>query len=511
MVNGTFLGFGLINKKEFFMKMVFILLTILSQFAFAGIQITGSVSGQSADVDTNKQLKVALPASVDNSGFSALASEYDDGSITGTRKVRKVQSLNDGHLRVGSDSQQFAESFAGAAQNTALFLAPVTTMTVVQNGGFLALNSGLSTASAAVARVQTYRSFALNAQRPLILEMGLQFAQLPQTNNVLEFGFGLATGTAAPTDGIFFRVLANGEFRGVINNNGVETQTGSVNFSTFVGSNMTKIFTIYIYDDVVVFRIDGKVAFEIDKPAAAPTLTASQSMPLLFRNYNTGVTSAAQVMRIASVSVFNGAVNTNKPWSHIMSGQGWHSSQGQTGGTMGSTALYTNSLAAGAGVAATNTTAALGSGLGGQFSVQPTLAAGTDGVISSYQVPVGTAALPAKQLCITDIKVQGAVTTLFVGGPVVYAYSLAYGHTAVSLATTETAAGTKAPRRLPLGYENYPVTAAVGTLGQGLTLNLQTPVCVQQGEFVQLVAKNLGVVTSAGVIALQVMMNGYWE
>lgn len=488
-----------------------VFLVLFSIKAFAGIQITGSVSGQSADVDSLRQLKVALPASTDNSGFAALATEYDDGSISGVRKVRKVQTLGDGHLRVGADSQQFAESFAGAAQNTAQFLSPVTTMTVVQNGGFLALNSGLSTASGAVARVQSYKAFTLNGQRPLIIEMGIQTAQLPQTNNVLEFGLGIATGTATPTDGIFFRVLANGEFRGVINNNGVETQTGSISYATEVGANASKIFAIYIYDDRVVFRIDGKLAFEIDKPISAPTITSSQSMPLLFRNYNTGVTSAAQVLRLSYVSVFNGAVANNKPWNYIMASQGWHSSQGQTGGTMGSTALYTNSLAAGAGVAATNTTAALGSGLGGQFSVQPTLAAGTDGIISSYKLPVGTAALPAKQLCITDVKVQGAVTSTLTGGPVLYAYSLAYGHTSVSLATTETAAGTKAPRRLPLGYESFAAAAAAGTIGQGITLTLQTPVCVQQGEFVQLVAKNLGTVTSAGVIALQILLNGYWE
>ena len=52
--------------------------------------------------------------------------------------------------------------------------------------------------------------------------------------------------------------------------------------------------------------------------------------------------------------------------------------QGQTGQTLGSTALYTNNLAAGAGAVMTNTTAALGSGLGGQFSALPTLAVGTD-------------------------------------------------------------------------------------------------------------------------------------
>lgn len=83
-----------------------------------------------------------------------------------------------------------------------------------------------------------------------------------------------------------------------------------------------------------------------------------------------------------------------KAWAHVMAGAGGMSYQGQTGQTLGSTALYTNSLAAGAGAVMTNTTAALGSGLGGQFSALPTLAVGTDGIVSSYQVPVGTSAAP---------------------------------------------------------------------------------------------------------------------
>jgi hypothetical protein len=179
---------------------------------------------------------------------------------------------------------------------------------------------------------------------------------------------------------------------------------------------------------------------------------------------------------------------------------------------MGSTALYTNSLAAGAGAAATNTTAALGSGLGGQFTVTPTLAVPTDGIISSFQVPVGTAALAGKTLYITGVKIQGMVTAALTGGPVYYAYSLAYGHTAVSLATSE-AATTKAARRIPLGFETYVVTAAAGTLGSqnGVVMNFDTPIVVQQGEFIQVVAKNMGTVTTVGTITILVAFNGYFE
>jgi len=181
--------------------------------------------------------------------------------------------------------------------------------------------------------------------------------------------------------------------------------------------------------------------------------------------------------------------------------------------TLGTSALYTNSLAAGAGVVMTNTTAALGTGLGGQFSALPTLTAGTDGIVCSYLVPAGTSAIPGKSLYITGIKVHGAVTTVLAGGPVLYAYSLSYGGNVLSLATVEANGVTKAPRRIALGFETFAATAAAGTVGSpgGCYMKFDSPVVVHPGEYAQIVAKNLGTVTSTGVITFLVTFDGYME
>ena len=118
-------------------------------------------------------------------------------------------------------------------------------------------------------------------------------------------------------------------------------------------------------------------------------------LPVSFRSYNSAtVTGTASIMKIGAVNVSLSDMNQTKPWAHVMAGAGGMAHQGQTGQTLGSTALYTNSLAAGAGAVMTNTTAALGSGLGGQFSALPTLAVSTDGIVSSFQVPLGTSAAP---------------------------------------------------------------------------------------------------------------------
>ncbi len=185
--------------------------------------------------------------------------------------------------------------------------------------------------------------------------------------------------------------------------------------------------------------------------------------------------------------------------------------QGQSGQTMGSAALLTNNLAAGAGAVMTNTTAALGVGMGGQFSALPTLAVGTDGIVCSYQNPLGTVAITGKQLVITGYTVKAVVTTVLAGNatPIIYIMSLAYGHTNVSLATTE-AANAKAPRRIGLGVLTFAAAAAVGVVSETISMKFDRPLPVFPGEFAALAAKNVGAVTTTGVVTFIVTPDWGW-
>lgn len=475
-----------------------------------GVPIKSGSSGNEADVNSNKQLQVNLPITENQSGFSSLTSEVDAGSVTLSRLNRALEVTQDFRLRVATDNMIFNEIFPGSAINTTLWTTPVTTMTITVTGGFLSLNAGLSTATGAVARCSSYRHFPCYKTYSTFFEMEAQFTQVPVSGNICEWGAFIATGVATPTDGVFFRISSSGELRGVMNYNGIETTSDPLDFNTLIGINVSKAFLIYVSSNNVQFWIDNILVANIEAPPGQGPSTSSMMLPMAFRNYNTSATSAAQVMKVSMINITFGDQGMTKPWSHVLAGAGAHMSQGQSGGVLGSTSLFTNSLAAGAGIAMTNTTAALGSGLGGQFSTQPTLAAGTDGIVSSYQVPLGTSLIPGKSLYITRINVSSAVTTALVGGPVLYAYSLAYGHTNVSLATTESATA-KAPRRMPLGFQSFPATSIVGTTPTMIDIDLATPIVVQPGEFIQLVAKNLGVVTSAGVITFIVGFGGYWE
>lgn len=477
----------------------------------AGIKLeSGSNTAGSPNVDAFYNLNVNLPGTDSQAGYGVMLSEVDAGTITGARLVAVPEVTDDFRLRIGADNMIFNETFVGTALNTGLWSSPVTTMTVTVASGFANLNAGLSVASGAVAQVRTHRHFPTYKTFTTYLEAEVQFTQTPQTNNVCEWGYFLAAGTATPLDGAFFRLTTSGEFRCIINNNGVETPSAALNFTTLIGVNITKKFLIYIGSTVVHFWINNVLVAEVNRSDGQGSSTATMNLPMAFRNYNSGITSLAQVMKVGNTNVSIGDQSMAKPWSQVICGGGGHSSQGQTGGIMGTTALYANSANPVAAVP-TNTTAALGSGLGGLFFETDTLAVTTDGIISSFQVPVGTAALPGKTLYVTRITLTSYIQTVIVGGPYIANWSVAYGHTAVSLATTETATS-KAPRRMPIGCQPVTAAQAVSTMvGIIIDLNLDSPIVVNQGEFIQLVKKKVGTAPTGGAVAHMISIGGYFE
>lgn len=461
--------------------------------------------------DVNGNIPIGLPLDPLQAGYVLLAGELAASSDPTGRLVQDLRTSTQGRLTVGQPVAMLNEAFNNTAINSAIFTAPVTTMTVTFAGGTANLNAGASAAANGVARLATYMFYPLLADMALYATWGMLWTQAPQVNCVTEAGLFQASGTAAPSDGAFFRFDATGTLKAVLSTNGSEVTSAAL---TIPATNSMWRFKIIIGNDRVLYYIEGACQAVIQTPTAAGLPTFQTSQPWTVRTYNgaTGPTLAS-VIKLGYVFVgLQDSAGLGKSNAAINALMGHMASQGQTGHTVGSTALYTNNLAAGAGAAMTNTTAALGTGLGGQFSVLPTLAVGTDGILCSYLNPAATSAIPGKTLYITGIRLQGAVTTVLAGGPVLYACSLAYGHTSVSLATTETGSA-KAPRRLPLGYETFAANAVVGTLGSsgGLAVQFQSPIAVNPGEYVAIAAKNLGVVTTTGVITVLVAFDGYFE
>jgi hypothetical protein len=189
--------------------------------------------------------------------------------------------------------------------------------------------------------------------------------------------------------------------------------------------------------------------------------------------------------------------------------------QGQDGDTMGSLGVAVNAAPAAAAALVNATAAAQFTGLGGVAQVLPTLASGTDGILFSYQNPVPAAGVPGKTLVVTGLSIDAIVTTALTGGPCAYVMTAAFGHTAVSLATTETGsfvtATTKAPRRVTLGCLGFVATAAIGAGGNRIIVQFKSPLVINPGEFFAITARNLGTVTTLGAIAFAAMIDHYFE
>lgn len=480
---------------------------------------SGVSAAGKANVDAFFNLNVVTPTAVAQAGFEALAAENDSGAITGTRSLLAAYISRPRRLAVGTDTILMSETFNNTAQFTTRWRSGVTNFVLAQASGYVVMNSTSITTTGSAQVYQSARFFPIIGDSPTIIDMSVSISAAPPTNWTFEAGlFNTAQPLAsifAPTDGIYFRLSSTGLI-GVVNYNGTETVTATLIAAGSILVNTNITLEIIINEGIVEFwasnNVTDAMAYlgSIVTPAANGQPASAAALPVTFRLNQPGVASAGVQAKISDITVLTGDVMTNKPYSHLCAAQGQSANEGQSGGTIGTAALYSNSLAAGAGAAAANATATLGSGLGGQFTVQPTLAVPTDGIISSFQNPIGSASQTGRTLYITGVRIQGLVTAAFTGGPVLYAYSLAYGHTAVSLATAESIIA-KAPRRIALGFETYVVTAAIGVLGQGITMTFNAPVVINPGEFVQIVAKNMGTVTSAGTITILVAFDGYYE
>lgn len=484
----------------------------------SGIKIAnGTAASAEATVDTSGDLHVNLPTAIATAGYAGMLAVMDEGTVTGAREALELEPTADYRLRVGIDQVLFSECFPGSAINSSLWQTPNTTMTTAVANAWLTLNSGLGTATNTGCAVLSKRYFTAEGASGLSVRWRGQLSQAAQVGNVVEMGMFYPVNTTfvfnpavAPLDGCFFRVAADQTFKCVANVAGVETVSASLDLATLVGTGVHDFAIDIMANDVHFWIDDVLVADLIDAAGAVPT--ATMALPIAFRVYNTGATGAAQTLKVGNVQVLLADVGGTLSAAESAASAGRNATQGATGGTIGQTALWVNASAPAATVP-TNTTAAFGAGLGGNYLETATLAAGTDGIIASYQVPLGTAAIPGKSLMITGVRVTSAVHTAITGGGCVRNWALAYGHTAVSLLTAELATGTaptKAPRRKPLGTQGVVATAAAGTSLTPVGGTFATPVLVAPGEFVQVVVKSVGTAITAGAIGHVIDVEGYW-
>ena len=477
-------------------------------------ELTGDASGYA---------KVALPgADVPASvGGIRMFSENDTGDYIpgGLPQLLSPETDLDSRLRVAPDILMEDETFNSLAQNTGKFQYHNTTMTNAWSTGGMTTNPGNITTTTTGTSFRSYATFPTFGTSTTSADFKFAFSDWLVSNTIIDFGLGInaTTNPYAPTDGVYFRATSAGLF-GVANFNGVEAVSSVMAFTPTL--NKKYQFIIYLHHRSAEFWInDGgttSLYAVITTPSGSGQPAASPNLPLFARHVIVGGAASAACNAILSAwTVRVGGPNTSRPYGEFCNAT-TGSYQGLTGGTMGSLATYVNSTNPTAAVPANTTlTANLPGGIGGQAWETFTLAVNTDAIINSFQVPAAGPNAKGKRLKISGIKLSSFVQTVLAGGPLARTFTLAFGHTAVSLATAE-AAATKARRIVLLPELTQVVTAAqaVSTIVSqpgGPSVAFANPIYVNPGEFVALCVKHVGTVGTSGTIATNIQYDYCWE
>ena len=481
---------------------------------------SGSNTAGLANVDSNFRLETTTEKDVTNNpskvGGVKTYSENDDGLVTGEAFLYSPEVDDDYRLRVSQDNILDTETFNYSAQNTGKHSYANTTMTNVWSAAGMRTNGAAGTGNNTGTSFGTYAMFPIIGSINGYCEIEGSFDATPTTNTIIDFGLFLrgAANPYAPTDGVYFRLTSAG-LQGVINSNGTETSTGTF-VSSFGGSvwtytlNQKYQFIITYNERRVEFWIDNQLMGSIVTPSGQGQPFLSSALPFSVRHAIAGGTAGATLsfyVNDYTVSMGGGSMNDDLG---TLGNRIYGCYQGLGGGTMGSLASYANSANPTAAVP-TNTTSTVLTALGGQGWETDTLAVTTDGIIMSYQVPAGSVTIQGRKLKLIGLKITSFVQAGLTGGGYNAQFSLAFGHTAVSLATAE-AATTKAPRRIALG--SYSVAANLTALTQlpDITIDLKgAPIYVNPGEFIAIVKKKIGTAPSAGVIAYTFTPIYSWE
>jgi len=476
---------------------------------------------------TNKAVHVRTETNVvtnsANVGATKIFSENDPGTITNNVYLKSPETSTDYRLRIGLDTVLFSYTFNAIAQNTGLWKHAFTTMTMTQAAGFLNVNAaGTSTVSGNFAYLQTWRYFPLIGTAPICAEITSSFTAYPTVNEVFQCGLGVATGAAEPVDGVWFELTSDG-LKGCYRYN-----SGTVNKITLIADvstmalNSNSKYALVIGEREIEYWIDDVLYGETEIANAQGQPFMTSALPLFIQKYNANTVGSSPntIIKVSDVTVTLMDLATNKTWAGQMTGLGL-GLQTLDGGTFtsGAQQIQWANTTLPAAAAGTNTTAALGAFLGGIFQLNAAATSATDVIISSYQNPLGGVNQTPRTMYLRGIQVDlvnaGAANSATV--PTTYAVAIAWGSTAVSLATTESASfapGTGKTRRIqPIGTLSMPINAVIGQQAPySCQFDFEAPLVVNPGEFVGVIVKILsGAATASQVLQFIVSPNLYYE
>jgi hypothetical protein len=412
--------------------------------------------------------------------------------------TRAADIVASGRTAVATDTLEFYDPIDGTTLNLGLWQAPVATMTIAQAAGYVTLNNGASVASGAAARLSSLGQFAFWGREVLSMQMRAVGANLPQANVVAELGFGIASGTAVPTDGAFYRWTSGGNFQAVINNGGSETtQT-----LTAPSDMQAHSYRIEIWHRKVLFYLDQALACEISVPASLANPFAIAHQPIFLRVYNTAAVSLAPQLKLAQ-AVVESVGGFNEPWMEQLGGMQRHAAVhpatfAQQCSINHTTTNMTLTANTGPAVAA----------MGGDFLFAAPAGSASEYPIFAYQVPANNRLL-VKAVHIDAISYGAAVATT----STILQWYLGINDTATSLATGDAADGsTLGTRRIPLGHQSFPLAGVNGLAAVDIDKPFRVPAVVEGGHYLHVIlAVPIGTATASQVIRGTVVISAAME
>ena len=464
---------------------------------------TGDSSTGVANVDSNYNLKVALPSVKEQAGYVGIAGFADD---VGNVRI-PIGASSQGLLGTGSVQVDFEQGFSASAISPSVWSQVLLGMTVLVTNNTVTLNSGSNQTAAAVARLVSYRQAKTPRGSDRIIAWRMMLPNLV-TGAVIEIGAFAATGITSPTSGSFFRYGSDGTLRGVsISVTGAESTTGVIPTPSL---NVAHDYLIWIMSNSIIFQIDNVVVGSIPLGNTAPSPVTSESSPFCARLYNASATTTAQQVYLHRCvgALYGGTYGYDRQFLAALGGD--IGSQGVVGAGTGYLANWVNSTAP-ASVPLSNTAAGYAS-LGGQFQFAAVSGSETDYALFAFQVPAQTPTNQGRTLVVHGINIStfnmGAAVA---ATPTLLQWGIAYDGTAVSLAAAD-GASTKAPRRVPLGCQSLPVGLAVGGNVPDLCVDFRQPLSVNAGNYLHVILKiPVGTATASQIVRGVVTINATWE
>jgi len=489
-----------------------------------------------APLDANGNVAVATPLDASEAGFTQ--DTFVPGASISPR-IRRVTLDNAGYSAEGRQLFDLDFNSASTAWSTKIGTNATTMTKGVQNGYMRLNNSAITTTTTGVS-IYSWRAFTIENGYDIRVKFHVRHSNAAATNKQADIGLGyyaFAAGQAAAmNEFIGFRWTTTGGLQGVLETSqgGAPTvQTISVNSDVPYPDNVAREYEVIITDVSVLFYVEGVLQGQLEKPAGSWGVTKGISLPWIARVFNSGAASAAATFDIGDVSIIKVGCDDGMPHPYRMAAMGKSADFWQPDITTGTQQTHNfpasgtaPTAAVGSNTASAANNAAILGGIIRNTLTGVTVTLSTNVLWTGYQNPavptVAGVATNARNLYITGLNIGPmVVTTALTGGGFTAAWFLAYGHSAVSLATTDadgtTAVAQRAPRFVPLSLvSTFAAAAALGTVATDVgdhSWSFPTPICVPPGQFVAIGFRTLAVTAAvtAGTADCMIGLNGYWD